>query len=57
MESDISDQCNLDENSDVITEEMPQVVDESISESLEDQLAYQGPIMQSHTKALMKATF
>ena len=55
VEIDFS-QHDLDsDNSDVVTEEVPQGIDESTSVSLEDQPIYQGPVTHSCTKALMKA--
>ena len=56
VERDFSQHHQADmDNSGVVTEEVPRDINESTSESLEDQLIYQGPVTHSHTKALMKA--
>ena len=55
VESDYAQHSSVVNNSEVITEEVPQVSDEFVSESLENQPVYQGPVTCSCAKALMKA--
>ena len=48
------DKANSSRVEDIVKTDPQQFVDDSDGESLEEQLAYQGPMTQSHTKTLIK---